>query len=339
MTIDELGLDLGGLEILPGLINAHDHLEFALFPRLGGGTYRNAAEWAYDIYHPERSPVREHLAIPKPIRLLWGGLRNLLAGVTTVCHHNPHHPIFEQEFPVRVVQDFGWAHSFAFSDDVAERLRATPPEHPFVLHLGEGTDLASSAEILRLHRLGGLGPRTVLVHAVGLDECGWELVRSTGVAVVWCPRSNHFTLGTTLDPRRLLERGIPFAVGTDSPLTAQGDLLDELAFIRQSAGFDDQVLRDLVTSSAARILRITPPSGDLVATRGFGLPPELVVIDGEVRLIAAGLAPRLPSGWHALHVEGRDTVLVPFDIPDLLAATRAALGCGDVFLGGRRILA
>src|SRR5439155_12475835 len=32
-------VDVRGCVILPGLINAHDHLEFNLFPRLGRGPY------------------------------------------------------------------------------------------------------------------------------------------------------------------------------------------------------------------------------------------------------------------------------------------------------------
>ena len=40
---DKRALDLSGFLILPGLINAHDHLEFALF-RLGKGPYRNFVE-------------------------------------------------------------------------------------------------------------------------------------------------------------------------------------------------------------------------------------------------------------------------------------------------------
>src|SRR6185437_15388275 len=71
-------IDLSGFLLLPGMVNAHDHLEFALFPRLGSGNYRNYVEWSRDIYHPEASPVREQLAVPKSARLLWGGIRNLL---------------------------------------------------------------------------------------------------------------------------------------------------------------------------------------------------------------------------------------------------------------------
>jgi hypothetical protein len=67
-----------------------DHLEFNLFPRLGRGPYPNAGEWARDIYHPDRSPIREQLRVPKTVRLWWGALKNLLSGVTTVCHHNPY---------------------------------------------------------------------------------------------------------------------------------------------------------------------------------------------------------------------------------------------------------
>ena len=45
-------VDLEDYLILPGLINAHDHLEFNLFPRLGNGPYPNYEEWANDIYRP-----------------------------------------------------------------------------------------------------------------------------------------------------------------------------------------------------------------------------------------------------------------------------------------------
>jgi cytosine/adenosine deaminase-related metal-dependent hydrolase len=86
----DLEVDLSGYLLLPGLINAHDHLEFNLFPRLGRGPYGNAVEWARDVYHPDCPPVAQHLALTKRIRLLWGGLKNLLSGVTTVAHHNPY---------------------------------------------------------------------------------------------------------------------------------------------------------------------------------------------------------------------------------------------------------
>src|SRR6202011_1306066 len=74
-------LDLEGHLILPGLINAHDHLEFNLYPRMGHGPYSNAGAWARDIYRPHESPIAEHLWVPKRTRLLWGGLKNLLSGV------------------------------------------------------------------------------------------------------------------------------------------------------------------------------------------------------------------------------------------------------------------
>ncbi len=100
-----LRLDLRGCLVLPGLINAHDHLEFNLFPRLGRGPYPNAGAWARDIYHPGCSPVKEHLQVPMETRLRWGAVKNLLSGVTTVCHHNPYHaPVFSRGFPIRVAR-------------------------------------------------------------------------------------------------------------------------------------------------------------------------------------------------------------------------------------------
>jgi hypothetical protein len=64
-------LPLDGFLVLPGLVNAHDHLEFNLFPNLGRGPYPNAAAWAEDIYYPACPPIRENLLVPKSTRLQW----------------------------------------------------------------------------------------------------------------------------------------------------------------------------------------------------------------------------------------------------------------------------
>jgi hypothetical protein len=335
VIVDGHSLDLSGLEILPGLINAHDHLDFALYPRLGSGPYANATEWAHDIYRPREDPVRTHLQVPKELRLLWGGLRNLLAGVTTVNHHDPWHPVFEQDFPVRVVREFGWAHSLEFTADVKAAFDATPADVPFLIHLGEGTDDSAAHEIFRLHELGALTGRTVLVHAVGLREDGWKLVREAGASVIWCPRSNHFTLGRTLDPKAA---AVPITLGTDSPITACGDLLDELHFVRDNFEMDESSLRALVGTQAERILHLTKRPADWIATPAFGEPPELVVIGGEIRLISPRLADGIEkSSFSPLLIEGRPPVLVRTNTVELIRKTKEFLNSSSVYLGGRRV--
>jgi cytosine/adenosine deaminase-related metal-dependent hydrolase len=339
MNVDGVDLDLGGLQILPGLINAHDHLQFALFPRLGRGPYANATEWAQDIHHPECDPVRRHRLVPKRLRLIWGGLRNLAGGVTTVSHHDSYHTVFDEDFPVRVIQEYGWAHSLAFTEDVRACFTATRSGVPFVIHLGEGTDASAAQEIFRLHELGALDRRTVLVHAVGLTREGWDLVRTAGASVIWCPRSNLFTLGKTLSAETL-DSGIPIALGTDSSLTVEGDLLDELAHVGTLIGAADS-RAGLVGTAAARILRLPPRPDDWIAVSKFGAPPELVVIGGRIRLIspalAAGLPPSLRLEFHQLHLHNRPPVLVRWNIPQLLEDTRQYLGPDPIRLAGREV--
>ena len=256
-------VDLSGYLLLPGLINAHDHLEFNLFPRLGNGPYANFLEWADDIFRPEASPVREHLAVPKPVRLWWGAIKNLLCGVTTVCHHNPYdHEVFGGEFPVRVVSRYGWAHSLALEKDVAARFRATPDGGPFLIHLGEGTDAASAREIFELDRQGALDSRTIIIHGVGLDQKGRALAEKRGAALVWCPSSNLFTLGKTVGQDELRQHR-RVALGSDSALTGAGDLLDEMRAANRATGVGSEELFEMVTRHAAQILWLARGEGQI----------------------------------------------------------------------------
>jgi len=249
-------LDLTGHLLLPGLINAHDHLEFNLFPQLGRPPYANASEWAADVFRPGESPVKEHLQVPKRVRLLWGGIKNLLSGVTTVAHHNPYQTsIFNYRFPVRVVKQFGWAHSLAFSPNLFEAWRNSPRRWPFIIHAAEGVDATAHNEVPRLKELGLLTSRTVLVHAVATTPADLRTIAQSGASIVWCPVSNLFTLGKTLSPEAF-GSGVTIALGTDSALTAQGDLIDHL----KCAGRETW---PLVTINAARILNLSAGQGTI----------------------------------------------------------------------------
>jgi cytosine/adenosine deaminase-related metal-dependent hydrolase len=334
-------LDLRGHLLLPGLINAHDHLEFNLFPRLGHRIYANAGEWAADIHRIDESPVREHLRVPKETRLFWGGMKNLLSGVTMVAHHNPYDErVFDGPFPVRVLRRFGWAHSLGFSPDIATRYRNTPADEPFIVHAGEGTDERAREEIFALDRRGLLGCRTVLVHGLGFDDAGLKLLAERRASLVWCPSSNLLTYGRTLGRHR-------FALGTDSAISAAGDMIDELRVAHAQCGARAEELYAMVTEDAARILRIGA-TGDFVAVEDRGqtpaeallnLQPELVIVAARIHLISEQLALRLKTtDFHWIHVEGRGSWLTPFDAPAFLRSAQKALG-PEVRLAGRRVTA
>ncbi len=353
-----LTVDLTGFLILPGLVNAHDHLEFNLFPRLGQGPYVNSDHWARHIYQPDRSPVQEHLAVPKPVRLWWGGIKNLLSGATSVCHHNPYVPeVFEQNFPVRVVKRYGWAHSISLETKIPGAFGRTPRNAPFIIHLGEGTDEESQNEIFVLDRLGALDSRTVIVHGVGLTGAGLTLLKLRRAALVWCPTSNLFTLGTTLDPQTVSESG-RIALGNDSALTASGDLLDEVRAAYR-LGSSAERIYEMVTSLPADVLMLrdgegalsTGGSADLIAIKDAGGTPasvlvessfrnvELAISAGQPQLVSEALAARCPEelleGLEPLDVE-KTTRLIRAPIEWLFDTTKEQIGA-EIHLAGKRV--
>ncbi|WP_035349039.1 methyltransferase domain-containing protein [Edaphobacter aggregans] len=357
-------LDLTGYVLLPGLINAHDHLEFALFPNLGRPPdqppFRNAAEWAQEIHQVHAHTIAQHLQVPLETRLWWGAIRNLLSGVTTVCHHNPLHPaLTEPGFPIRVLSNFGWAHSLAFDPDLIVRFQCTPPGLPFIIHAAEGTDPQSCNEIMELDRINILNDRTALVHGLALGTRQIALLNERGVAVILCPTSNRFLFNQTLSAGLLtaIERK---ALGSDSPLTSSGDLLDELYYLHSEQAVDPAILYNLVTTNPAAVLRLNQGEGrimpgkraDFIAVRDIQTTPaqtlaqltsadvELVVLEGRVQVASPTLYARLSqhhrSGLYLLQIGGIERY-VRAPLPHLFESAEQVLGPGKLRLGNKEV--
>ena len=274
--------------MLPGLINAHDHLELNHYGTLKGREqYGNAGEWIADLAPVIRSPeVREKSRTRLADRLFVGGLKNLLSGVTTVAHHNPMYCAFGLHFPVRVVSRFGWAHSLGMEARpvgahgepggvVAERAAATPPDVPFIVHAAEGVDALAASEIDLLEASGSLRSNTVIVHGLAVAPERWHRLFEEGVSLVWCPQSNVFLFGRTLCmPCLLASPGAKrhVCLGTDSRVTGTRDMLDELREAAKS-GVEPADLRRMVTSWPADILRL-PDAGRI----RIGAPADFTVV-------------------------------------------------------------
>lgn len=352
-------LDLDGYVVLPGLTNSHDHLEFGLFPNLGHGPYANFEQWAKDIHQTEGEVIRRQRKIPKDVRLWWGAIRNLLCGVTTVVHHNPVDPVLLGDgFPIRVLARFGWAHSVALDPDLRAKCQATPKDLPFILHAAEGLDERSAEEIFLLDRIQALDDRTVLVHGLGLTSDGISLLNHRGAAVVWCPTSNLSLFGRTRSWGSLATVK-NLLLGSDSPLTAAGDLLDEIRYAHSEAGVNAEELYRLVVTRPAAVFRFSDGRGairpetaaDLIAVRDAGASPaktlaqvssgdiELVVVAGRVQLASEALFARLPheltSGLQPLEVNGR-LRWIRAPLGRLFGEATWVLGC-NITLGRKRV--
>lgn len=323
----DIVVDLEGDRLLPGLINAHDHLQLNSFPTPDyGRRYKNAGEWITDLNG--RADLAYVFDIckktPRDQRLLHGGVKNILSGVTTVAHHDPLYSLLSsRHFPTQAVQRYGWSHSLGIegAERVQGSYRSTRGESPWIIHAAEGVDELAAAEFDWLEALGCIGPNTLLVHGVALDDARRARLAAAGAGLIWCPSSNLCLFGQTAVVTGLIQCG-RVALGSDSRLTGSRDLLEELGVAAEVGGIDAGTLESLVTGTSARLLGLSDRGVLRVGARAdiLVLPahrPLSSVRRSDLRIVMLGGSMRYGDREYA-------TLLLPDDRQvEILVAGRA----------------
>jgi hypothetical protein len=166
--------------------------------------------------------------------------RNLLSGATIVADHlyRINGPEFYTRYPIDVLYEYGrtwtvrerttWGSDISTEYGLAVRTR-----EPYVIHLAEGVDSETAQEMDVLLEADALGRNTLIVHGIGLRPSDIQAMAAVGASLCWCPGSNLYLYGQTADLPILTHAGINITLGTDSSLSGELNLLEELKTARR----------------------------------------------------------------------------------------------------------
>jgi cytosine/adenosine deaminase-related metal-dependent hydrolase len=235
--------------IIPGLFNAHDHLEFSLYPQLGRRQYQNYLEWGNDIHQNFKQEIKNVLDVPFEDRWRMGMLKNLLSGVTTVIDHGFHrkHP----ETPlINLHNGFQYIHSLGTDKNWKIKVNL-PYTQPIMIHLGEGTDQVAYGELKKIMKNNFLHRKIIGVHLIDGDPQLFSKLN----AMIWCPDSNLFLYGKTPSIHDY-QKMVRVLFGTDSPVSASPNIWDHFRLARRISQLSEQELYFKFTAEAYQFFRL-----------------------------------------------------------------------------------
>ena len=125
----------------------------------------------------------------------------------------------------------------------------------FAIHAGErdSSDISSAL---------ALSP-DFLVHLTKASDKDIKTVADADIPVVVCPRSNYMT-GSGIPPiTKMLDAGIPVAVGTDNVMLNSANMFSEMEFLVKTKVYDDRQVFKLCTLNGAKLLGIDKESGSI----------------------------------------------------------------------------
>lgn len=351
--------------ISPGLINAHDHLRYAL----NHPVHPPDGE-RYDHRHDWRLGARQHTQLTATgdssrLAVLYGEVRMLLGGATSIAGgsastdasgllRNLDHSEYNEglgawrvrysTFPLGDVR--GPLVASGCSDYTIEAA-SSPEERVYLAHIAEGIDHEANNEFACLSSAGDGGvdridTSTSIVHGVGLGPRDIGEVAASGARLVWVPRSNIHLYGQTAPVVAYDLAGVPIALSTDWMPTGSMNLLRELACATHLNSehfgnhFSDRELWAMVTENAADALgagnvlgRLQPGYlADVTLFASHGKPGYRAVLEAELQDVLLVL-----RGGNVLY--GREELVTAMHpAPETCEALDACGGANRVCAGG-----
>lgn len=285
-TCDTAGAEVVCTEgvISPGLINAHDHLQYNVLPpwqheELYEHRYQWQAADEYDLYRTAYLDISgsQDCEIMK-----WAELRNLVAGATSAVGSSGGDCI--NVFIRNLDEPSDASHITSYemyytASDVTEKFDASDAEKyveeiasgetdALLAHVGEGINGTVRAEIDWMLDIGLSGPHVGYIHAT--DATAEQLARmsATGTTIVWSPRSNVDLYGAATPVDVAWRMGVPIVLSPDWTWSGSMSPAHELScandFLRaRRSEITDVELWSWVTGKAASLLALEGRIGSL----------------------------------------------------------------------------
>lgn len=288
-------VDTGGV-IYPGLIDLHNHPEYAIYPILPiPRAYKDRYEWRFydDAYNQRITYPQIVLAGADYFNLAmeigrYGEYKALVGGTTTLQGGRTNLPYSSTECLVRNIENSRVGDKLATSrvdigrDAVewADLLKARN-SGLLVVHLAEGPSSRMATEYEAIRKSGLVGPELIAIHGVGLTEDQFKDMAANGAKLVWSPLSNFLLYGKTANVAAAKRAGVSISLAPDWAPSGSKSVLGELKVAdlvnkhQLKNLFTDRELVDMVTRNPAKAMGWSGRAGQVSA----GYVADLVVLD------------------------------------------------------------
>lgn len=282
--------------IYPGLIDLHNHPEYAHYPLLPlTKKYRDRYEWRwYDDDYNKRITFPQMVLERATYYDLgieigrYGEYKALVGGTTTLQGSRPAQPYAREECLVRNIETSPVAQRLAFSRvDIgrdAEEWKKIQDEYAkgiLVVHLAEGPSARMADEFRYLKQSGLIGPNLIAIHGVGLTEAQLKEMAIAKSKLVWSPLSNFLLYGKTANIDAARRAGLSISLAPDWQPSGSKSVLGELKAAdlvnknELKMPFTDKELVEMVTRHPAAAMNW----GDKLGQISVGYLADVIVVD------------------------------------------------------------